>query len=46
MDTKKNDSVLMQKRLIFEHVDEKGNYVKSEAREIEQLGFYIRVMHT
>lgn len=36
----------MQKRLILEYVDEKGNYTKSEGREIEQLGFYIRMMHT
>jgi len=41
---KKNDSVLMQKRLVFESIDDEGNYVKSECREIEQVGFYIRIM--
>jgi hypothetical protein len=36
--------VMMEKKFIFEFVDEDGNYIKSESREIEQLGFYIRCM--
>jgi hypothetical protein len=37
--------VLMEKKFIFESIDEDGNYTKSECREIEQLGFYIRCMN-
>lgn len=41
----RNNAVLMEKRFIFESIDEEtGEYVKSECREIEQLGFYIRIM--
>ena len=46
MDTKKNNVTLMNKPFIFESIDEEGNYVKSQGREVEQIGFYIRSMHT
>jgi hypothetical protein len=42
---KKGETVLMERKLILEIIDDEGNYVKSSAREIEQLGFYIRIMH-
>jgi len=42
---KKGETVLMERKLIYENVDDDGNYVKISGREIEQLGFYIRTMH-
>ena len=38
-------NVLQEKPFIFEEVDEDGNYRKSSCREIEQVGFYIRIFH-
>ena len=45
MEMKKGETVLMERKLLFEYVDEDGEYIQSSGREVEQLGFYIRTMH-
>jgi len=40
----RKNAVLMEKQFYFENIDENGDYVKSKGRDIEQLGFYIRIM--
>lgn len=33
------------KPFIFESIDKDGNYTKSKGREVEQLGFFLRIFH-
>ena len=36
---------IRSKPFIFEYVNEEGIYEKSKGREVEQLGFFLRIFH-